>query len=253
MKVPRSPSFRLDGRSALVVGGTGSIGFACAVALAENGASVVIASRRASAVESAAATLVGNGFTAIGVPFDASDEVAVRDAMHRHGPFAILVNSAGIARPKSAFDTSIDDFDDIMEANVRAAFIVAREAARGMQAEGGGSIIQISSQMGLVGGQDRSVYCASKHAVEGMTKAMAIEWGPHGVRVNTICPTFIRTELTAPTFENPKRVAWIESKIKLGRIGETEDIMGAVQFLASDASAMVTGTHIIVDGGWTAG
>ena len=253
MKVPSAPSFRLDGRRALVVGGTGGIGFACAAALAENGAAVAVASRREGAVESAAAALCGQGFAAEGIAFDAADEVAVRNAMEKHGPFAILVNSAGIARPKSAFDTGLNDFDDIMEANVRAAFIVAREAARGMRAAGGGSIIQISSQMGLVGGQDRSAYCASKHAVEGMTKAMAIEWGPCGVRVNTICPTFIRTELAAPTFDNPDRVAWIKSKIKLGRVGEPEDIMGAVQFLASDASAMVTGTHIVVDGGWTAG
>ena len=254
MKIPRSPSFRLDGRRALVVGGTGGIGFACAAALAENGASVMIASRRPGAVESAAASLGENGYAAEGVAFDAASEEEVRDAVRQHGPFAIVVNSAGIARPKSAFDTGIGDFDDIMDANVRAAFIVAREAARGMRIAGGGSIIQISSQMGLVGGQDRSVYCASKHAVEGMTKAMAIEWGPHGVRVNTICPTFIRTELTAPTFDNPERVAWIKSKIKLGRIGVPEDIMGAVQFLASDASAMDRNPYYCrrrMDGGMT--
>ena len=253
MKVPRSPSFSLDGRKALVVGGTGGIGFACAAALAENGAEVVVASRRECAVEEAASSLRGQGFAADGIAFDAADANAVCDAFRNRGPFQIVVNSVGIARPKSAFETSLNDFDDIMEANVRAAFIVAREAARGMRAANGGSIIQISSQMGLVGGQDRAVYCASKHAVEGMTKAMAIEWGPYGVRINTICPTFIRTELTEPTFENPERVAWIKSKIKLGRVGLPEDIMGAVQFLASDASSMVTGTHIIVDGGWTAG
>jgi 2-deoxy-D-gluconate 3-dehydrogenase len=140
-----------------------------------------------------------------------------------------------------------------MDANTRAAFFLAREAAKGMAARGGGSIIQISSQMGHVGGVDRALYCASKFAVEGMTKAMAIEWGPARVRVNTICPTFIRTALTESTFADPERVAWITSKIKLGRVGEVEDIMGAVVFLASDASALVTGAALLVDGGWTAG
>jgi len=115
-----------------------------------------------------------------------------------------------------------------------------------------GSIITISSQMAVVGGIDRAVYCGSKHAVEGFTKAMAIEFGPHGIRVNTICPTFVRTPLTEQTFARPERVRWIEEKIKLGRVGEVEDIMGAVNFLASDAAALITGTALLIDGGWTA-
>jgi 2-deoxy-D-gluconate 3-dehydrogenase len=140
-----------------------------------------------------------------------------------------------------------------MSVNVRAAYFVAQAAATGMVERGGGSIVQISSQMGHVGGPDRAVYAATKHAVEGMTKSMAIEWGPKGIRVNTICPTFIRTPLTEGTFADPERVAWIEQKIKLGRVGEVEDIMGAVVFLASDASSIVTGASILIDGGWTAG
>ena len=118
---------------------------------------------------------------------------------------------------------------------------------------GGGAILQISSRMSQVGGIDRSVYCATKHGVEGMTKAMAIEWGPENIRVNTICPTFIRTPLTEATFNDPVRRAWIDDKIKLPRVGEVEDIMGAVVFLASDAGAMITGTSLLIDGGWTAG
>ena len=116
-----------------------------------------------------------------------------------------------------------------------------------------GSIIAISSQMAHVGGIERSVYCATKSAVEGFTKAMAIEWGPHKVRINTICPTFIRTALTEATFNQPERIKWIEDKIKLGRVGEVEDIMGAVVFMASDAASLITGTSLLVDGGWTAG
>ena len=126
--------------------------------------------------------------------------------------------------------------------------------AKGLLAAGKkGSLINVSSQMGHVGGTDRAVYAATKHAVEGFTKAMAIEWGPAGIRVNTLCPTFIRTPLAAQTFTNPERARWIAEKIKLGRVGEIEDIMGAVLYLASDASALVTGTALLVDGGWTAG
>jgi NAD(P)-dependent dehydrogenase (short-subunit alcohol dehydrogenase family) len=151
-------------------------------------------------------------------------------------------------------DTKHGDFDAVMNANVRGAYFLATAVARGlMAASKPGSIIQISSQMGHVGGIDRAVYCGTKHAVEGMTKAMAIEWGPKGIRANTICPTFILTELTQPTFDDPEKRAWIEAKIKLGRVGRIEDIMGACVYLASDASALVTGTSLLVDGGWTAG
>ncbi|NNK79187.1 MAG: SDR family oxidoreductase, partial [Litoreibacter sp.] len=136
--------------------------------------------------------------------------------------------------------------------NVRAAYFLAQHAARGMIARGGGSIIQISSQMGLAGGPERAVYCGSKHAVEGFNKAMAIELGPESIRVNTICPTFIRTPLTESTLSDPEKRAWIEDKIKLPRLGRVEDIMGCVVYLASDASALVTGTALLVDGGWTA-
>ena len=140
-----------------------------------------------------------------------------------------------------------------MNLNVRSAYFVTRTVARRLIAEGKpGSLINISSQMAHVGGIDRAVYSASKHALEGMTKSMAIEWGPHGIRVNTIAPTFVRTPMTAPTFANPERVQWIASKIKLGRVGELEDIMGPVVFLASDAARLITGTSLIVDGGWTA-
>ncbi|MEM6478507.1 MAG: SDR family oxidoreductase, partial [Pseudomonadota bacterium] len=166
-------------------------------------------------------------------------------------PFDILCNSAGLARHAATLDVTEADFDAVAGINFKAAFFLAQAAARGMPL--GGSIIQISSQMGHVGGVDRSVYAATKHALEGMTKAMAIDLGPRGIRVNTICPTFIRTPLTEQTFSNPERVRWIEDKIKLGRIGEVEDIMGAVVYLASEASALVTGTSILVDGGWTAG
>ncbi|MBT8456059.1 MAG: SDR family oxidoreductase [Alphaproteobacteria bacterium] len=252
MRLPKTPSFRLDGRRAMVTGASRGIGLGCAVALAEAGAHVVMAARGADALDEAADTLRNAGLSAEALVLDVADLDAVRGAMGASGPLDILCNSAGLARHGPALDTTADDFDAVMAVNLRSAYFLAQEAARGM-GDKGGSIIQISSQMGHVGGVDRAVYCASKHGLEGMTKAMAIEWGPRGIRVNTICPTFIRTPLTESTFADPERVAWITAKIKLGRVGEVEDIMGAVTYLASDASALVTGTSLVVDGGWTAG
>lgn len=251
MALPKTPSFRLDGRRALVTGASRGIGLGCAVALAEAGAHVVMAARGADALQSVVEELTGAGHAASALALDVTDLDAMRAAVAEQGPFDILCNSAGIARHAPALDTSVQDFDAVMNINLRAAYFLAQEVARGMTK--GGSIIQISSQMGHVGGIDRAVYCGSKHAVEGMTKSMAIEWGPRQIRVNTICPTFIRTPLTEATFNDPERVAWITDKIKLGRVGEIEDIMGAVVYLASDASALVTGTALVVDGGWTAG
>ncbi len=249
--LPKTPSFRLDGKTAFVPGGSRGIGLGCAAALAEAGAHVVIAARSAGQVDDAVAQMQGAGLSAEGVVLDVTDLPTVK-ALCAQRSFDVLCNSAGLARHSSAMDASEDDYDAVMNINVKAAYFLATEVARNMGPDGG-SIMQISSQMGHVGGIDRTVYCATKHAVEGMTKAMAIEWGPKKIRVNTICPTFIRTPLTEATFNNPERLAWIESKIKLPRVGEIEDIMGAVTFLASDASALVTGTSLLIDGGWTAG
>lgn len=250
--LPSTPSFRLDGRRAFVSGASRGIGFALATALAEAGANLIICSRNNDKISAAAKKLRSAGHQVEGLTLDVTDYESVKCHFETFGSFDIVVNSAGMARHSKAIDATPDSFDQVMNVNCRAAYFLTREAAKSMQ-NNGGSIIQVSSQMGLVGGDERSVYCASKHAVEGMTKAMAIEWGKYGIRVNTICPTFIRTELTEATFADTDKVKWIESKIRLGRIAKVEDLMGAVVFLASDASAMVTGTHLLVDGGWTAG
>lgn len=251
--LPCTPSFRLDGRRALVAGASSGIGEGCAVALAEAGAEVTLAARSAGKLEALAEALRGAGWSATPLPLDVTDTGAAARAVAEHGPFDILVNSAGLARHGPAAETAAEDFDAVAAVNLRAAYFLAQSVARGLIAAGRpGSLVTISSQMAHVGGVDRAVYCATKHAVEGFTKAMAVEWGGHGIRINTICPTFIRTALTAATFDNPERVRWIEDKIKLGRVGEVEDIMGAVVYLASDAASLVTGTALMVDGGWTA-
>ena len=253
MTLPQTPSFRLDGQRALAVGASSGIGLACAVALAQAGAEVTVAARSADKLESLAAEMRDAGMQVQTLSMDVADVAATEAAVAAHGPFDVLVNSAGLARHSPALDTAPEDYDAVTDLNVKGAYFLTRAVAKGLMKNGKpGSLINISSQMAHVGGIDRAVYCATKHAVEGFTKSMAIEWGKAGIRVNTICPTFIRTPLTQQTFDNPDRRAWIEEKIKLPRIGEVEDIMGATVFLASAASAMITGTSILVDGGWTA-
>ena len=251
--LPSTPSFRVEGRRALVTGASRGIGMGAAVALAEAGADVVAAARSADELAELCDALVERGLKASAMTLDVGDIEATRRAVREAGPFDILVNNAGVNKPGPMVDVTVEDFDFIMDINVRAAYFVAQTVLLGMiEAGRGGSIINTSSQMGLVGGIDRTVYCASKFAIEGLTRALAVEAGSHRIRVNTICPTFVRTPLTAPTFANPERVKWIEDKIELGRVAEIEDMMGPVVFLASEAAAMITGSSLVVDGGWTA-
>jgi NAD(P)-dependent dehydrogenase (short-subunit alcohol dehydrogenase family) len=236
-----------------VAGGSSGIGLGAAVALAEQGAHVTLAARSAERMDAVAAEMRGEGFDVEALPLDVADVEATAAAVAERGAFDVLVNSAGFARHSPAVETRPEDFDAVSGLNVRGAYFLAGAVARGLIAAGRpGSIVTISSQMGHVGGANRAVYCATKHAVEGFTKAMAIEWGPYGIRVNTVCPTFIRTPLTEGTLADPEQRRWIEEKIKLGRVGRVEDVTGAVVFLASDAAALVTGTALLVDGGWTA-
>ncbi|MEL7100288.1 MAG: SDR family oxidoreductase [Pseudomonadota bacterium] len=251
MMLPKTPSFRLESKRALVTGGSSGIGLACAAALAEAGAHVTLAARRKGPVAEAVDAITAAGGAAEGLILDQTDLAAIEAAFST--PYDVVLNSAGLARHSPALETTPEDFDAVMNINLRSAYFLSTSAARALQnSDKPGSIIHISSQMGHVGGIDRAVYCASKHAIEGMVKSMAIEWGKARIRINTICPTFIRTPLTEPTFNDPDKRAWIMDKIKLPRVGEVEDIMGAAVYLASDASAMVTGTSMLIDGGWTA-
>lgn len=253
MSLPKTPSFRLDSKRALITGASSGIGLGCAVALAQAGSAVTLAARSVKKLEETVDKLQNLGLSANALEMDVRDIEATQKVVASHGPFDILVNSAGTAAHSLAINTTEQDYDAVVDLNIKGAYFLTTAVAKGLIQEGKpGSLINISSQMAHVGGIERAVYCATKHAVEGFTKAMAIEFGPHHIRVNTICPTFVRTPMTEPTFANPDRVKWLEEKIKLGRVGEVSDMMGAVVYLASDASSLMTGTHMLIDGGWTA-
>lgn len=253
VELTKTPSFRLDGKRALVTGAGRGIGLAAVSALADAGAYVNLAARTAKEIEEAAEAIRARGQKAEPLVLDVRDVDAVKQAIGAQEPFDILVNNAGTNRPAPFVDVKVEDFDLVFSLNVRAAYFVAQTVARKLvEAKKPGSIINMSSQMGHVGGPTRTVYCATKHAMEGFTKAMAIELAPHRVRVNTLAPTFIETPMTRPFFENKAFREDTLRRIKLGRLGQLEDLTGAVVFLASDAAALITGTSLVVDGGWTA-
>lgn len=252
-RLPKMPSLRVDGLRALVTGAGRGIGLAAAAALAEAGAHVVLLARSHVEIEAGAEAIRRAGGSAAALMCDVLDAEAMDRAMVGQEPFDVLVNNAGTNRPKPLMEVTAADFDAVMDLNVRAAYFVAQAVARKMIAAGRrGSLIHMGSQMGHVGGRERTLYCASKWALEGMSKAMALDLAPHGIRSNTIAPTFTETAMTRPFLQSESFRQQTLGKIKLGRLGTVEDLMGAVVFLASEASAMVTGTSLVVDGGWTA-
>jgi len=251
--LPQLPSFDLTGKRALVTGAGRGIGLAAAATLAAAGADIVLAARTRDEIEAAATSIRERGHRADTLTLDVSDLEAVRLAIGQAEPFDILVNNAGTNRPAGVLDVEPADFDFVFDLNVRAAFFVAQAFARRLVNLGRpGSIINMSSQMGHVGAARRTVYCASKHAVEGFTKAMAIELGPHGIRVNSLAATFIETTMTRPFLGNEDFKSAVLQKIKLGRLGQVTELTGGILFLASDASSLMTGSSLVIDGGWTA-
>jgi NAD(P)-dependent dehydrogenase (short-subunit alcohol dehydrogenase family) len=228
------------GRRAVVTGAGRGLGRAIAESLALAGADVTAVSRTAADLE----TLEG----CRALPCDVTDPAAVAALPEAD----ILVVSAGTNAPEPFLDVAPATFDRILDVNLRGAFFTAQAVARGMVERGHGSIVFVSSQMGHVGAPDRTVYCASKHAVEGLTKALAVELAPAGVRVNAVAPTYMRTPMTTPFFADRAFERATEAAIPLGRIGEPADVTGAVVFLCSPAAQLVTGTSLVVDGGYTA-
>lgn len=249
MKLPTTPSFALDGQQALVTGATKGLGLAAACALAQAGARVTLVARSAQSLDEVVQALQQAGLDAEALALDIRDQASVEKALAKR-TFNILVNNAGTNRPKLVADNTQEDYEAIMGLNVQACYFLTQQILKNMP--GGGSIINMSSQMGHVGARKRTLYCASKSAVEGMTKAMAVELGERDIRVNSICPTYIETPLTEPYFQDPEFRKEVLANIPLGRIGQVEDVMGAVVFLASSASALVTGSALMIDGGWTA-
>jgi len=246
-------AFRLDGKTALVTGAGRGIGRAVAIAMAEAGAEPILVSRTPSQLEEVAREIASRGGKARVLPFDVTNTAVIRTAFAGIPRLDILVNNAGLNRPQPFLEVVEPTLDLLLALNVRAAFLVAQAAARLMVANGGGVIINMSSQMGHVGSErDRTVYLMTKHAVEGLTKAMAVELAPQGVRVVSIAPTFITTPLTQPFFDDPETCKWIVDRIPLGRPGTVEEVARAAVFLASPAAALVTGSSLLVDGGWTA-
>lgn len=251
--LPHAPSFRVDGRRALVTGAGRGIGLAAAAALAQAGAHVTLVSRSQAELQEVCEQIRAEGGQCDHIVLDVTDRDAVTERLSAAETFQILVNNAGLNRPNLLVDVEDEDIDAVFDLNVKAAFYVTRVVTRGLLAAGlPGSIINISSQMGVVGSPRRTLYCASKHAMEGMTKALAWELGHAGIRVNTICPTFIETTLTAGMFADAGFRDWVTSRIALGRLGQVEEIMGAIVFLASDASSLATGSALMLDGGWSA-
>jgi NAD(P)-dependent dehydrogenase (short-subunit alcohol dehydrogenase family) len=252
--LPPLPSFRLDGKTALITGAGRGIGAAAAAIYAQAGARVVLCARTGAEVEALAREISEAGFEAQAFTLDVTDTAAVQREVAARGPFDILLNNAGANRIRPITEVSEEDYDAVLNLNLKAALFVAQAVAKGLLAAGrGGSIINVSSQMGHVGGPERSLYSASKFALEGLTKCMAIDLAPHGIRVNTLCPTWIETALTRPLLEDAATRDWVLGKIKLGRLGRMDELSGALLLLASDASTLMTGSALVVDGGWTAG
>jgi NAD(P)-dependent dehydrogenase (short-subunit alcohol dehydrogenase family) len=252
-----SARFGLEGRVALVTGAGRGLGRSIAGALADAGAEVWLLARTGGEVELAAAAIRAVGGRAVPVACDVTDSGAVARVIGDMAVLDVLVNNAGTNIPEPFVDVSEAHLDRLLDLNVRAAFLVAQAGARKMLADPdrrnrGGAIINVSSQMGHVGAVNRSVYCLTKHALEGLTKAMALELAPHGIRVNSLAPTFIETPLTAPMFARPEFSKWVHERIPLGRLGTPDEVAAAALFLASPAASLVTGTSLVVDGGWTA-
>ncbi len=245
-------SFRLDGAVAVVTGAGSGIGQGAALALAQAGASLVLVGRTPASLDATRAMVADGGGEASTLLCDVTDAAQVTARIGALPRIDVLVQNAGINIPEPFLEVSEAHLDRILNLNVKGAFLVAQAAARRMLAHGGGSIVNISSQMGHVGYPGRSVYCMSKHALEGLTKALAVELAPQGVRVNTVAPTFAETPMTRPFFEDVEFRDAVLSQIPIGRLAKVDDVIGAIVFLASRAAAMITGTSLLVDGGWTA-
>ncbi|WP_025858324.1 SDR family NAD(P)-dependent oxidoreductase [Pseudomonas sp. CHM02] len=250
-----APSFRLDGKTALITGAGGGIGEGIALTYANAGAHVILVGRDRDPLDPVATYIRSQGGQATVAVCDVTDSTAIRALIDELPVLDILVNNAGTNFPEPMGEVSDEHLDGMLNLNVRACFVTAQAAAKKMlstEKEVPGVVINITSQMGHIGSPNRTVYCMTKHAVEGLTKAMAIEFADRGLRVNSIAPTFVDTPLVRSIVNTPEKMQFLVSKIPLGHIAQIEDIVGAALYLASPAARMVTGASLKVDGGWTA-
>ncbi len=251
------PSFRLDGKIALVTGAGRGLGAGIATGMAQAGAQVILLGRTAASLEEVARDIQSAGGKSTVSVCDVTDDVSLRKTMAALPRLDILVNNAGTNFPEPFTDVSDAHLDTMLDLNIRAYFTVAQAAVKKMlelpaRKDQGGVVLNISSQMGHVGSPNRTVYCMTKHAVEGLTKAMAVELASQGIRVNSIGPTFADTPLVRRVVDTAEKLAFVTARIPLGSMCRVEDVMAAAVYLASPAAAMITGTHLLVDGGWTA-
>ena len=253
MKFPTTPSFRLENKRALVTGASRGIGLGAAIALSEAGSEVVMLSRTKVDLEKIKKHICKLGRQAYYKVLDINKTLDVENFVKKEKPFDILINNAGTNIPSSLINTKVKDFDYLISLNIKSVVNLTKFVVKKMIANKiNGSIINVSSQMGHVGAINRTTYCTTKFAIEGFTKASSLELAKYGIRVNSICPTFIKTPMTKVFFKNKDYEKEVISKIPLKRLGEIKDLMGPFVFLASDASSLITGSSIIVDGGWTA-
>ena len=250
------PTFDLDGHVTLVTGASRGIGHDLSLALAHAGASVAVGARRLEDVDELLGRIEAEGGTPHPVRLDVRDrrssEAAVGETVGRFGKLDVLVNNAGLGTNHDALDVTEEEWDELMDVNLKGLFFACQAAGRHMVARGYGRIVNMSSQAGRVGLRRHAAYCASKGGVEQLTRVLALEWAPHGVTVNAVAPTFVRTPGTAERLDRPDFLADVLARIPVGRVGSPTDVAGAVLFLASPSSGLVTGSVVAVDGGWTA-
>ncbi|MFY0612469.1 MAG: SDR family oxidoreductase [Hyphomicrobiaceae bacterium] len=251
------PTFKLNGRTALVTGAGRGLGVGIAHGLAQAGADVILVARTASEIDKTAADINADGGRARALVLDVTDDAAVARTFAELPSLDILVNNAGTNIPQDFVDVESSALDALLQLNVRAAFLVAQAAVRRMltdvdRLDRSGAVVNITSQLGRVAMRGRGVYTMTKHALEGLTKAMAIELAEKNIRVNSVGPTWVDTPMTRPALENPVLRKDVIESIPMGHLAQVEDVVGAVVFLSSPAAGMITGTSLVVDGGWTA-
>ena len=253
MHYPKTPTFKLNNKRALITGAGRGIGLGASLALAQAGSEIMMVSRTEKELKKINNFLNNEGYSSSYNVLDVTELQETKQFIRDQEPFDILVNNAGTNIPSSLINTEIKDVEHVISLNLKSVINLTKYVVKKMlKKKISGSIINVSSIMGHVGSPSRTTYCSTKFAIEGFTKALSLELAQKKIRVNSICPTYIQTPMTKPFLKDKKFKEYVLSMIPLGRLGKIEDIMGPLVFLASDASSLMTGTSLLIDGGWTA-